>query len=344
MKTPEAVPGRAHFVTQTEPMYLEEINDRPVEHDAVCQTDAALDRLQPPMFVPIPAGVEVATQIEDGELFDFDREVEPILEALVGAATELAMTELAREAELQSLKAAQDAFTAKRDAELAEVARLEVEVRRRQEERVRRIQQEKARKAAEEVVQRKVAAAAFARTFTASLRRTVMAQLAEAGHFYDPVRREVEAEVLPGLFAAVEGATALRQDVAALLVDEVLTRALHRASALAQPPAAEIVTVDAAAAAVAAVKGEAIEIAAAAVAAIPTEGATVANDQIQQTVEQASSETEESAPDLAGADADAAAATGSSADGSRLATADGGEEAEEEGSAAAAEAESKQAE
>ena len=33
-------------------------------------------------------GVDAATQVEDGELFDFDAEVEPILEVLVGKTLE----------------------------------------------------------------------------------------------------------------------------------------------------------------------------------------------------------------------------------------------------------------
>lgn len=44
-----------------------------------------MDRPPSPIFVPQSSGDDVATQIEPGELFDFDLEVQPILEALVGA-------------------------------------------------------------------------------------------------------------------------------------------------------------------------------------------------------------------------------------------------------------------
>ena len=229
VKTPPALHGRKHFVTQTEVAFLEEITDIPLEVDANCQTDIELEKTPAPHFVPIPRGIETGTQIEDGELFDFEREIEPILEGIVGSAIDTAQLELARESEIAAIKAAQDVFTSRRDAELAEVARLEGEVRRRQEERARRIEQEKERKAAEEAVQRKVSAAAFARTFIASLRRSTLAQLAEAGHFYDPMRREIEAAVLPGLMMAVEGSTSLRQQVAAVMVDELVGMALRRA-------------------------------------------------------------------------------------------------------------------
>jgi hypothetical protein len=48
------------------------------------QTDFALDRPPTPLFVPPPAGVDEATQIGLADLFDFDREVAPLLDVLVG--------------------------------------------------------------------------------------------------------------------------------------------------------------------------------------------------------------------------------------------------------------------
>lgn len=243
VKTPDAVPGRAHFLTQTEPAILAELTDRVVEVEAGCQTEGKLEKPPPPLFVPQPTGVEMCTQVEDGELFDFDAEIEPILEALVGAACEAAVTEVARERELAALSTAQQAFASQRDAQLAECARLEGEVRRRQEERARRIEQEAARKAAEAAVARKVAAVAFARAFTASLQATVLAQLAEAGHFYDPVRREVESHVLPGILTAVEGATHLRTAVAGVLLDEMLAAALTQNGCGVPPARAAVVRV-----------------------------------------------------------------------------------------------------
>jgi hypothetical protein len=45
-----------------------------------------MDRPPTPLFMPSKSGVDVFTQIEGGDLFDFDAEVEPILEvrAVVG--------------------------------------------------------------------------------------------------------------------------------------------------------------------------------------------------------------------------------------------------------------------
>lgn len=43
------------------------------------QTDEFKERSQPKPFIPKKTGVNAATQIESTELFDFDKEVQPIL-------------------------------------------------------------------------------------------------------------------------------------------------------------------------------------------------------------------------------------------------------------------------
>ena len=50
--TPEAVDGRKHIDVQTE-QYLEELTDRPVEVDVDTQTDAFMDQLPAPIFIPV---------------------------------------------------------------------------------------------------------------------------------------------------------------------------------------------------------------------------------------------------------------------------------------------------
>ena len=91
--TPPAVDGRVHMKMQTED-FLEEITDKPLEHDVETQTLQIIDRPPSPLFIRTKIGVDITTQIEDGDLFDFDLEVEPILEVLVGKTIHLSMLEL----------------------------------------------------------------------------------------------------------------------------------------------------------------------------------------------------------------------------------------------------------
>lgn len=66
-RSPEPVEGRKHIDVQTE-LYLEELSDRVEESEVETQTDAFLDRPPSPLFIPAKTGVDVATQILEGEV------------------------------------------------------------------------------------------------------------------------------------------------------------------------------------------------------------------------------------------------------------------------------------
>lgn len=63
-----------NLISQTD-VYLEELTDRMPEASVDTQTDAFMDRPQTPLYVPQKSGVDVETQILEGDLFDFDFEV-----------------------------------------------------------------------------------------------------------------------------------------------------------------------------------------------------------------------------------------------------------------------------
>ncbi|XP_064025429.1 radial spoke head protein 3 homolog [Pogoniulus pusillus] len=203
LTTPEPVEGREHIYVQTE-LYLEEISDRIIEVDAECQTDAFLDRPPTPFFIPAKTGKDVATQIEEGELFDFDIEVKPILEVLIGKTVEQALLEVMEEEELAQLWARQRAYAELRDAELAEVRRLEEQDRRYREEKERRRLQHMQMLQKQKETTEKIAAHAFAQHYLADLIPSVFNNLRESGFFYDPIERDIETEFLPWLMTEVE--------------------------------------------------------------------------------------------------------------------------------------------
>lgn len=194
--TPDPVPGRTHVDIQTE-AYLEEVSDKVAEHNVETQTDEFLDRPASPLFVPIKTGVDAGTQILEGDLFDFELEVEPILDVLVGKTLEQSIMEVMEEEELAELRAHQEEFVQLRNAELAETQRMEEAERRKFDEKERRIKEERARLDKEKVLKEKVSAAAFAKNYMAGIESSVLDKLSKMAYFYDPVEREVETEFLP---------------------------------------------------------------------------------------------------------------------------------------------------
>ncbi|XP_072265106.1 radial spoke head protein 3 homolog [Pyxicephalus adspersus] len=233
-RTPEPVEGRKHIDVQTE-LYLEELSDRIEEKDMECQTDAFLDRPPTPLFIPAKTGVDVATQILEGELFDFDLEVKPVLEVLIGKTIEQALLEVMEEEELANLRAQQRAFEELRNAERAEAQRLEEQERRHREEKERRKQQQREMLLKEKETAEKVAARAFAQQYLADLIPSVFSSLRDNGYFYDPVERDVETEFLPWLMDEVQKTLEkndLGRSVLDLLIREVMGKRIDDFSRL----------------------------------------------------------------------------------------------------------------
>ncbi|WAR07449.1 RSPH3-like protein [Mya arenaria] len=201
-RSPEPVEGRKHIDVQTE-LYLEELSDRVEEADVEIQTDAFLDRPPSPMFVPAKTGKDTATQILDGDLFDFDIEVKPILEVLVGKTVEQSLLEVMEEEELANLRSQQRAFEELRNAEFVEQQRLEEQERRHREEKERRMKQQREVLRKEKETAEKIAARAFAQSYLADLVPTVFGTLSDNGYFYDPVERDIEQGFLPWLMDRV---------------------------------------------------------------------------------------------------------------------------------------------
>jgi len=219
-KSAEPVAGRAHIEVQTE-LYLEELSDRVEESDLGTQTDPFLDRPPSPLYIPAKTGVDVETQIEDGELFDFDLESKPILEVLVGKTIEQSLMEVMEEEELDRLRDHQMEFEELRTAELAETQRLEEQARRRREEKERRLKQQAEVAQAERDTAEKIAARALAKSYLSGLVPSVYEVLDDGGYFYDQQQREVESVMIPWLLDGVE-LELKKQTTARTLLDMIL--------------------------------------------------------------------------------------------------------------------------
>ena len=194
----DPVEGRRHADIQTD-VYLEELSDIVPEAETSTQTDAFLDRPPTPLFVPQKAGEDKTTQIDAGDLFDFDFEVEPILEVLVGKVLEQGLMEVLEEEELAAMRAHQEHFEQVRNAELVATQRMEAAEKRKVEEKLRRLKQERERAEKERVVRAKVAASTFSRGYLNGIVSSVFDRLQANGTFYDPVLREVEDVFMPWL-------------------------------------------------------------------------------------------------------------------------------------------------
>mmetsp|Transcript_30221 Transcript_30221/g.37285 ORF Transcript_30221/g.37285 Transcript_30221/m.37285 type:complete len:206 (+) Transcript_30221:161-778(+) len=139
--SPEPVPGRVHMHLQTDE-YIENLTDKPPTQEIGIATEFYLDRPPVPLFQPkMPAKENCKeTQIfdNDAELFDFDAEVEPMLNVLCLKTLEQARMEVLEETELAIMKHQKKQYEEVRNAELIEAQRFEATEARVKAEKERR--------------------------------------------------------------------------------------------------------------------------------------------------------------------------------------------------------------
>ncbi|XP_053663758.1 radial spoke head protein 3 homolog [Anopheles marshallii] len=223
--TPPPVRGRRHETVQTE-KYLEELFLHPPELDAGCQTDLFLHRPPSPPYVPAKTGCDASTEILDGELFDFDVEVQPIIEVLVSRTLEQALVEVLHEEEIAEMKQQQQKILALREAELAELRRLEQEEQKRQAERDRRFLQDKIARDLDLEMQERITAAKLLQGRLDEIVPDVLAAVDKIETEKD--RAEFERQITPWLAKEVAHEVGQWIDANALLEDIIREILQHK--------------------------------------------------------------------------------------------------------------------
>jgi len=167
--------------------------------DISTQTDAYMDCPSIPLFIPQKNGIDCGTQIENNDLFNFDLEIEPILEVLIGKTLEISLMEILEENELKKLNEHQNIFEQNKNYELSEIQRLESNAIRLENEKKRRINEEIEYYKKKEIIEEKVAARSYAKNYLSNLHSNVFSTLLSNGYFYDPLNYEIKNKFIPYL-------------------------------------------------------------------------------------------------------------------------------------------------
>lgn len=105
---------------------VEEEKKKPVA-DIGMQSDEILHENKEKPYIPQKIGKDVGVQIEDGDLFNFDRDVQPLLTVLCGKILEQSELELCQEAEMRNLRDTKNTYLRKLKIYKDEVRKLEEE-------------------------------------------------------------------------------------------------------------------------------------------------------------------------------------------------------------------------
>lgn len=122
--TPPPVKGRRHEIIQTD-RYLEELLVKPSDYSVECQTDLYLYEIPNAPYVSTKSGIDVATEIEADELYDFDDAIQPIVDALIEMTMAQALNEYILEEEMAELQRDTENYMAFKKLQSSEQKRLD---------------------------------------------------------------------------------------------------------------------------------------------------------------------------------------------------------------------------
>ena len=197
------VNGRQHVAISTSPVEST-LRPKPLTLTKAIQTTDFIDRPRSPLTWHQPTGISIATQIEDGDLFNFDTEVEPILNVLLTKSLDQARMEVLEEEEINLIQKQQRYFEELRNRELMEVQKLEDAETRRIEEISRRYNQQKEKVEITKTYQKKLMARYFSKEYLSKLKTNTMTSLLSKGVFIKQVQRELYYYLVPEIQNKVE--------------------------------------------------------------------------------------------------------------------------------------------
>lgn len=192
---------------------LYEIDDRPIEDDLATANETYIERPPTPQFIEDEPGIDVATQVGENDLFDFDKEVRPMIKVIVQHTLLRALAEVHEEVEVENISKHRDRYEFERNTILAELQRLEAKAQRSfEEDKRRREQREKVQQEISKL-NNDLASRGFAEFYATDVVLNAMDLLEERGFFYDEVEREVSDTFLPWLSQELAGALAVKDTI-----------------------------------------------------------------------------------------------------------------------------------
>lgn len=210
-----------HIATMTTPI-IEYLTDKPNMKENETQTDLLLNKpsvgkKQPQKHLVLKENEagdrawtlaepdrHISTQIvAEDYLYDFNREVEPILSVLITKTLEQARMEVLEEEEMRIMKDQKKRFEQKKVSELAEVQRYEASEKRLEQENTRRKVQSQLIQDKQVGVHKQLCARMVAKGFLRTLMRSSLEVVDQIGYFEEDNTTQLHSNFMPWLYDEV---------------------------------------------------------------------------------------------------------------------------------------------
>ena len=183
------------------------VRPKPITFEVVVQTDPLPPKEQEKLIWPEKTGIDVETQVEDGDLFNFDEEVLPLVRIIVGKTIEDSRREVLEEEERKEIQEQQRKYNELFQAERERVNAIENKERELFEEKKRRKEEKAKRVELTKLFQKKLTCRMLAKKYLGqidSLRNNAVHMLSQRGMFKHPEVDDYFTELLPEIQSIAE--------------------------------------------------------------------------------------------------------------------------------------------
>ena len=180
------------------------VRPTPITFEEMVQTDPLPPPPQPVLIWPKKTGKDVECQIEDGDLFDFDEEVKPLIHVIVSKTLEDATREVLEEEELKTIIEQQEKYKNLNEENSNRVKQLEENERERFEEHNRKKDLKDNRIKLTKLFQKKLQSRMKAKQYISKLKADVYNILGKKKVFQNENENYYFTNLLPEIQSLVE--------------------------------------------------------------------------------------------------------------------------------------------
>lgn len=188
--------GRKNFGICTEKV-IDTVRPKPISFEVEVQTELLPPRPQSPLIWPEKTGIDIETQIEDGDLFNFDEEVSPLVNVIISKTLEESRREVLEEEERAEIKAQTKLYEEIEKEDQRRVERLESKEKERYEQKLKQKAEKAIRIQMTKIFQRKLCSRTIAKQFLCPLRDTSVKTLEQHSIFKNPEVNAYFTTLLP---------------------------------------------------------------------------------------------------------------------------------------------------
>ncbi len=184
-------------------IFTEKVNStlmpKPISFDEIIQTDPLPEKPVPILIWPEKKGIDVETQVNDGDLFNFTLEVKPLVSIIVSKTLEDSRREVLEEEELKIIKEQQEKYKNINDEEKNRILNIENQELEKYEEIIRKKNNKIERLKMTKMFQRKLYSRIKAKQYINRIVSETHNYLTERGIYKSEDAKDFYTDLLPDL-------------------------------------------------------------------------------------------------------------------------------------------------